>query len=237
MSAIISSATTLAKYDASPISLHIASFCAANWSSWRIGSNPGVSSKSIPSLGLSIFVPSLTQRSWRVTPTFGALSTARFLVKRFIRALFPTFGYPTITTLGARGSSPLFFLASLTGLLRSIAARSSSSMPFPSLPFVQYGSIPANLKYFVHFSRSALVIASIRLMANNLFLCWVHSPNLGCSVARGQRESRTSITTSTIFSCSFSAFSAFAMCPGNHCTIRAFPKSSIPSSLGLCTAW
>lgn len=41
----------------------------------------------------------------------------------------------------------------------------------------------------------------------------------GWVVDIGIRPSRTSITTSINLSCSFSSFSAFAICPGNHCII------------------
>ena len=39
-------------------------------------------------------------------------------------------------------------------------------------------------------------------------------------MASGMRMSRTSTTASTALSCSLSAFSALAMCPGYHCTSR-----------------
>mmetsp|Transcript_2840 Transcript_2840/g.17671 ORF Transcript_2840/g.17671 Transcript_2840/m.17671 type:complete len:237 (+) Transcript_2840:569-1279(+) len=196
-------ATWESEYAAVPMLLHMASLRAASWSCRRVGRIPGESRRSSWSC-------TRTHRNCRVTPGRGALSQYLLPRMRLMSADFPTFGNPTATARTGRGLSPRFFLFVLISVLADAAARTRRWIPFPVLASVQNTCWPVSPKYCAHSRRSSSCIMSNRLITSSLRRCPVQSSNCGCRVARGQRASRTSNTTSTTFSCSRSCLSAFA---------------------------
>ena len=182
-------ATADATYEASPMSLHIASFCAAFWFLNDIGMIPGASKRSRSP-------PIRIHRSDRVTPGLGALSATRRPSSRLINADLPTFGNPMTTARTGRGLRPrarrFSFMVSETWS----ACLITEGTPSPWFAFVHTTPWPRSLKNLTHESASSFETMSRRFKTMTRGLFPTHLGMDGCRVDIGMRPSRTSSTIS-----------------------------------------